>query len=270
MILNSKKVRRYEKPLTDIHDHILPGLDDGSKDLATSVRMAAIALSEGINRIIATPHFDLEKDSIESFLEKRQVAYSIYISELEKHNLNIEILLGAEVYLTPELAYVDDLDKLCLAGTKYMLVEMPITVMPMWLEQITYALQLKGITPILAHPERSIRVMKDPSILADFVERGVMLQINAGSLRAEREKQLKKCLRYLMKRRMVHFIASDAHTARRRRPRMQGAISILENRFGYDAIEYMLENARALADGRVVDKQPCREYKPGIWEWVFG
>lgn len=270
MIKKNTEDKRYEKTLTDIHDHILPGIDDGAKNIDISIKMVEFALAENITRIIATPHFDMEKDSIDSFLEKREEARLRLENGIKKRNFDIEILLGAEVYLTPELAYSDELDKLCLAGTKYMLVEMPLTVMPMWIDEITYALQLKGITPILAHPERTLKILKDPSMLVDFVERGVLLQINASSLRKDADKQLKRCIRYLMKRKMVHFIASDAHTARRRRPRMQGAIQILTNRFGIESVEYILENSRALADGREINVQPSVEYKSQVWEWVFG
>jgi len=268
--MNRGKVSLNTGPVTDIHSHILPYIDDGAKSMDTAVTMAAIAFSEGIKRIIATPHFDPETRSIKGFLHKRENSLNDLRKELEKRLINIEIIPGAEVYLVPEITELDDLELLCIGNTKYMLVEMPFTVMPQWLDEILYKIQLRGITPILAHPERSIKITKEPQKLKPLVEKGVLLQLNVSSVCNTSNSELRKCIRYLMKSKMAHFIATDSHTLRSRPPKIQDAIKLLTKSYGSETVEYMLENARVLGDGGTVERQPCVDYKPSIWERLFG
>lgn len=255
---------------TDIHCHILPNIDDGAKNIDTSIKMASIAVSEGIDRIIATPHFDPGTDNIEVFLEKRNNALAALKSELEARNIDIDIIPGAEVYLSPALINMEGLEQLCLGDSRYLLAEMPFTLVPQWLDEILYSIQLKGITPILAHPERSVKVIKEPHILDKIVRNGTMLQLNASSICHMKNRQLRKCIKYLFGSGMVHFIATDAHSTLNRKPVIQPALDIISEMHGRDMVEYLLENARVLGNGGIVEKRPCVEYRPGLWERLFG
>lgn len=162
--------------ITDIHCLILTNIDDGAKSLEISVKMAQIALGEGITRIIATPHFDPDATKIEDFLARRQEAIAYLTSELKAQGVEIDILAGAEVYLTPSLLRLDGLERLCLGSSNFMLVEIPVMTIPPWLGEMLYSIQLKGIAPILAHPERNIKLLGRPKMLVDLVERGLMIQ----------------------------------------------------------------------------------------------
>ena len=257
-------------PITDIHSHILPYIDDGAKSIDVAVGMAKMALSEGIKRIIATPHFDPETKNIQGFLHKRENGLNELRRKLERNQIDVEIIPGAEVYLVPGIAELDDLELLCIGNTRYMLVEISFIEMPQWLDEILYKIQLRGITPILAHPERSIKISKEPQKLRPLVEKGVLLQLNASSICDTPHRELRKCTRYLIKSGMAHFIATDSHSLKSRPPKIQEALEIVAKDYGSDTVEYMLENARVLGDGGIVKTQPCVEYKPGIWERLFG
>lgn len=235
--------------ITDIHCHILPNIDDGAKDVEISVNMAQIALAEGINRIIATPHFDPDANNMEDFIAKRAEAISHLTDELKARGIEIDIFPGAEVYLTPSLLNLDGLENLCLGNSRYMLIEISIMAIPRWLDEILYSIQLRGITPILAHPERYINMVKSPKLLDELVEKGLLLQVNASSICDISDRKTKKFIHYLMKNDMVHFLATDAHSTGSRPPKIQESIRKLIDTYGSDTVEYMLENARKIGQG---------------------
>jgi len=135
-------------------------------------------------------------------------------------------------------------------------------------------MSIVGPRPLLvqlpAHPERSIKISKEPQKLRPLVEKGVLLQLNASSICDTPHRELRKCTRYLIKSGMAHFIATDSHSLKSRPPKIQEALEIVAKDYGSDTVEYMLENARVLGDGGIVKTQPCVEYKPGIWERLFG
>ena len=232
--------------ITDMHCHILPGMDDGAKDVETAVKMAQMALAEGINRIIATPHFEPDIKNVEDFIAKRTEAISHLTTELKACGIEIEILPGAEVYLTPSLLELDRLERLCLGNSRYMLVEIPFMTVPLWMDELLYSIQLRGITPVLAHPERNIKLIKKPQILDNFVDRGLMLQINASSFYDGIDRSIRGFMKYLMKNQMVHFLATDAHSTGSRPPKLQEGIRKISDVYGRDIVEYMLENARGI------------------------
>lgn len=126
------------------------------------------------------------------------------------------------------------------------------------------------LVQLLAHPERSIKISKEPQKLRPLVEKGVLLQLNTSSICDTPHRELRKCTRYLIKSGMAHFIATDSHSLKSRPPKIQEALEIVAKDYGSDTVEYMLENARVLGDGGIVKTQPCVEYKPGIWERLFG
>ncbi|HHV99388.1 MAG TPA: tyrosine protein phosphatase [Clostridiaceae bacterium] len=232
--------------ITDMHCHILPGMDDGAKDVETSVKMAQMALAEGISRIIATPHFEPDIKNIEDFVAKREEAILHLTSELKARGIDIEILTGAEVYLTPSLLELARLERLCLGNSRYMLVEIPFMSVPIWMDELLYSLQLKGVTPVLAHPERNIKLITKPQILDNFVDRGLMLQINASSFYDGIARDIRGFMKYVMKNQMVHFLATDAHSTGSRPPKIQDSIRVIADAYGRDIVEYMLENAREI------------------------
>lgn len=171
MNMQKEKASVNNGTITDIHSHILPYIDDGAKDMGTAIRMASIASSEGIVKIIATPHFDPETKSIKTFLSKREDSLNDLKKELEKNCINVEIIPGAEVYLVPGIEELEEMEALCLGKSKYMLVEMPFAVRLQWLDEILCSIQLRGITPILAHPERTIIVAREPQILKNLLKK---------------------------------------------------------------------------------------------------
>lgn len=194
--------------MLDIHSHILPAIDDGAQNDVDTLRLLKKAVSEGISDIIATPHHDPTYHTDKStILEKVK-----HVNEMAHENgIPITVHPGQEVRIYPELLKNLDKHVTLLESTSYMLIEFPSDHVPMYAEKIFYDLQFKGVQPILVHPERNEDIIKNPNILYDFVNRGVLTQITAGSLVGKFGKHIKKLSLELIDHELIHFVASDAH-----------------------------------------------------------
>lgn len=218
--------------LIDIHTHILPGLDDGARDLEQSLAMAEVASKDGVMLLVATPHvitgvFDNHKENI-----LKQV---LKLNEfLKDSGVNLPILPGAEYYLEPDLPKrLADGELLTLNNTgRYILVELPTTMVPEYTDNILYAMQLQGITPIIAHPERNLGLARKPELLLEWAERGILAQVTSGSITGWFGRRVKKRALKFLQTGAAQLIASDGHDARGRSPVLKLAFQELEHRWG--------------------------------------
>ena len=145
--------------MIDLHCHIYPKIDDGPVSLDETKAMLSIAKKEGISTIVATHHFYEEEHTVESYLKAvndARIRTQPIIDELE---LDICIIGGAEVFISPFIAELKDIEKLCINGSRYLLIELPMAEIPQYTEDVIYSLNLKGIRPIIAHPERNRRII---------------------------------------------------------------------------------------------------------------
>ncbi|MCB2357880.1 tyrosine-protein phosphatase [Clostridium estertheticum] len=203
--------------MIDIHSHILPGIDDGSKDMEMSIKMLKIAEEKGTKTIVATPHYirgRYENHYDEIFDLHQEVKLAA-----KNAGLKIEVLLGQEVMLDKYALNLCKEKKIRgINGTSYMLVEFPMDRLPNDALDLIYELRVLGIKPIIAHPERYEYIIKSLPNINDFINEGCLFQINAGSLQGLFGKQVQKCTKLLVKEGLVNFIASDAHSINRRCP----------------------------------------------------
>lgn len=199
--------------MIDIHCHIIPGVDDGSKDLNNSIRMAKEASKLGYTRIFATPHYisyDLETSKED--LEKRLLILNKVIKD---NNIDIELYSGNEVYISEDIVKQIENEKIyTLGNSKYILIELPMFGKLNNIEAIIDELIYKGYVPIIAHPERYEFVSKDQQELIDLMNIGVLFQINIGSIVGVYGKEAQKRVVKLLKNNMVHFIATDSHNSK--------------------------------------------------------
>ena len=139
--------------LVDLHCHILPGIDDGAKNLDVSMSLIQKEMEDGVVGIVFTPHFHYERITLDAFVQQRKMAYRSVVAQLAERKLPLAVKLGAEVYFTTALASLD-LSKLAFAGSRYILIEFPTSIHPGGIEDTLFAVQNRGYTPILAHVER--------------------------------------------------------------------------------------------------------------------
>ncbi|MTI80480.1 MAG: phosphotransferase [Firmicutes bacterium] len=197
--------------MIDIHTHILPAIDDGSPDLSTSCQIIITAATEGVTKIIATPHYwpGVYQPHWREVLQKTEQLNN----ELSKKGNSITILPGMEVHLDIELPRL--LEK-GIIGTlnntgKYLLVELPAQSFPHYSEMVLCKLLSLGITPILAHPERNSEVINNPEILYSLLEKGVLIQLTAASITGAFGRRAMQTSTLMLEYGWVHFIASDCH-----------------------------------------------------------
>lgn len=241
--------------MVDIHCHILPETDDGSDSLEESVEMCRMAAADGIKTIVATPHmFDgvhktPDRDSIRERIAR----------VMQACDNCVEIVPGGEVRYSHEIfdESHDPHSRIRLNGSSYMLLEFPFQMVPPNVEQTIFSILNSGITPIIAHPERNKRLQRHPEILANLIERGAFSQLDAGSLTGSFGQESLDSARKLLHSGMVHFIATDAHHAGRRRPNLTEAVKIAAEIIGLDEARALVElNPRAMIHDKGIPYQP--------------
>ena len=209
-------------PFCDLHTHILPGMDDGSKDPEMSVQMLKAQMEQGVDRVFLTPHY-YPVESVASFIARRDRAMDKLAEAMAKETAPLpQVCLGAEVAYRPGIGYEPDLRQLCLGNSEYLLLELPFAP---WskdiLRDIRNMICTKGITPILAHLDRYMGMQKK-DIFQEVLEQGVLVQLNAESLLHWRTRAAAK---KLLKQGAVHALGSDSHNLRDRAPNLRKALT---------------------------------------------
>jgi protein-tyrosine phosphatase len=226
---------------TDIHCHILPGLDDGAENSETALEMARKAWEKGTRHIIATPHVII--GSVKQNREHVRESINALTRQLQDKGLNLTIYPGCEVFICPDLPDLYEKGHIfTLNGSRYMLIELPMMEIPSYTEAVLYELQLKGIVPIIAHPERNQMLQRDMHFLQKAVERGILAQVNSGSITGLYGKAAKRTALKMIEANFIHFVASDAHTNRSRTTNLSKAAKIVQGLFGQAIMETLFIN----------------------------
>lgn len=222
--------------MIDFHSHILPSMDDGSKNEQESLDLLGELKSQGVTKVVATPHFYANGESVSEFLLRRQ--NSLKKIEPALNNNFPEVILGAEVRYYEGISRLEDLKKLCITGTELLLLEMPAMKWTDFVLKELFSLTSKGnITIVLAHVERYI-FLQPKSVYLDLLNSSVLMQVNAGFINGffTRRKALK-----LLSSGMVHFLGTDCHNTSDRAPEMKRAVDCITKNLGEDFIKYLVD-----------------------------
>nr|WP_246042116.1 CpsB/CapC family capsule biosynthesis tyrosine phosphatase [Cohnella pontilimi] len=242
--------------MIDIHTHILPGRDDGAADWEETLRMARTAAAEGITKIVATPHH-------------ANGHYWNTAVEVEEHTLRANerlIEAGVPVTIMPgqEIRVHDDLleawyrqELLPLAGSSYVLIEMPSGHLPPKMEELIHELNVMKLKPIIAHPERNAEIIKQPGRLAELVEMGALAQVTTHSLLGGFSGRIQKTAWSLCERGLIHLVSSDAHHLRTRGFRLREAYDAVRRRMGEPWETYFRNNAKCVVEDRPFGSKPA-------------
>lgn len=244
----------------DLHSHILPGVDDGSPDLATSIAIARKAVEAGVEEIVCTPHvmppdFDNDRDSILRAVEALS-------REISRNQIPIKLSPGGEVYFTFDLPERLEKGELPLIGREYLMIEFPMQEIPVSGFDLLFALQLKGASLILAHPERNQGIMADPSLAGRLVDREVRLLLNSGSIRGRYGHESRERAIDLISRGMVTAVASDCHGNPDQMLSLPGAFEEISEIFGLETARELFEKNPA----RIARGKSAGPVKPSISE----
>lgn len=196
--------------MIDIHTHLIPNVDDGSKSVEDTFEMFEEAQKAGFTDIILTSHY------IKDYYENKPdelVFWKDRLQEvLNKSNKSLKLYSGMEVYISEEMnKLIDDEKLLTFANSKYMLIELPMNTDIKYLDYVIFVLESKGIKFVLAHPERYKSVQKNPSLVEEYIQKGCLIQCNYGSILGQYGKEAKSTIKHLLKNNWVHFMGSDCH-----------------------------------------------------------
>lgn len=202
-------------PIIDTHSHLLPGVDHGSPDSDTSLRMAWEAAAFGVTTVVCTPHL-YEYDTY--LLEEARRTFHQFRAALTQAGVNLEVRLGFEVAVEVVVtAGKRELDSLVVEDTQgrdgagVLIIEVPFHGWPVFMEETMFRLATQGYLPVLAHPERNDRVRADPAVLRSCLEAGAVLQATAGSLSPLFRRDSARSFEELLNRGWYSVLASDAH-----------------------------------------------------------
>ncbi len=255
--------------MLDMHLHILPGVDDGSPDEETSIEMAEIALSSGIDCIIATPHAN-QMGRFENFYTPEFAARFDRLRDiLAENRLPLRILNGMEIMASTDMAEkIKDGRLVSLNGTDRYLIEFPFRADLAWInDRIRDVLSL-GKTPVIAHAERYECVKTDPDTVSDWIEMGAIIQVNRGSLFGRFGRGAFIAADYMLAGDLVDLIASDAHGTDWRTPWLIDAYDEIAARFGEERADRLLVvNPTAIAEGTEIIRKPERKknFSDSFW-----
>jgi protein-tyrosine phosphatase len=208
---------RMSVSFADIHCHFLPGIDDGPRDWSQALAMARMAVADGMTTIIATPH-QLGTFSKNHAAEIRQLAAE-FQRQLRAEGIPLEVRPGGEIRIQPGLTGKLDADEVLTLGDhhRHVLLELPHEVyIP--IEGLIRDLADRQLTIILAHPERNGGLLNDPDLVAPLVDAGCLMQLTAGSLCGIHGSHAQQLGEWILAEGLAHFIATDAHDTRARRP----------------------------------------------------
>ena len=269
-----------ERNLIDLHSHIIPAVDDGCKDEAMSLAMLRKAAASGTTAIFATSHV-LSAGEHPSWETLRSGAESLR-KVCKDNDIALEVYSGTEVFMDWEL--LDELavnGSYCLNGeafskqaVTYILVELPMHFLPQYADDFWYELRLKGVVPILAHPERYPELIANSEKLIAWRNEGLLLQCNAGSFAGKFGEAAERAAKLLLKNHLVDFIGSDAHRDVGRDTDMRAGANVIREIAGEAELQRIaVKNPEKLILGEAIEVAKLEKLvgeKKGFWSRLFG
>ena len=232
--------------MIDIHSHILPNIDDGSRSIEETFNLIKEAKNVGFDAIISTSHY--MEGYYETNVPEREVWINAIYENLQVKNINIRLYLGNEIYLTENIIKLLEEGKAStINDTSYVLFEMPLNAEPLNLYDIVYEMMQCKLVPILAHPERYSFVQKDPELIYDLIQKGVLMQANYGSIIGQYGEKAKMIVRKFLKNNMIHFLGTDVHRQNTIYPRIPECLAEINSLIGEEKLEELSNENPLLA-----------------------
>lgn len=259
--------------MVDLHGHLLPGIDDGAKDLEQALNMARLAVADGIVISVVTPHH--LNGVYQNPARQVREHCARFRAQLLEHGIPLDVQPGAECHLVPELpSALAEGTALTIADRKRsVLVELPVHTVPLGASSILEDILAMGLQPVIAHPERNRELIRDPEPLAEWVEMGCLAQVTAQSCTGRFGPQIQDAARRMLGDGWIHVVASDAHRDSRRIPELSPARDVIAEWVSPEAAKLLTEDfPRALVEGQFVDVARLRNALPprrgGFVSWL--
>ena len=234
--------------IIDFHSHILPNIDDGSDSVETSLLMIDAMLNQGVDTVVATPHFYAHKDRIETFLQKRQNAFEALKKSLPNESLNI--VVGAEVAYFSGISKAQEITDLTIDKADVLLLEMPFQV---WNEEIIGEVRRliysRKLTVMIAHLDRYLEIKGNKPFIKKLLSLPVVIQLNAGEFLHRKGKR--KLLKIIKQQDKVVVLGSDCHNMNTRPPILAKARAVLGNECDRTVLQKIDETGENILGGNI-------------------
>lgn len=253
--------------MIDIHTHILPGLDDGAQTWEDALNMARAAVAEGITTVIATPH---HANGV--YLNKAEAVRAqaeLFRERLAAEGIPLKVECGQEIRVHDDLLDAWQRNELLtLAGSSYMLIEMPSGRIPSGMRDLIHELKILGLKPIIAHPERNAEAIRHPERLSELLDAGAYAQVTTHSLLGLFGKKIEDAAWSFCKNGLVHLVSSDAHHADLRGFRLREAYDRISSKLGEKFKENFRQNAEDLLYNHTIRLMDHSRDRISLWKKI--
>ena len=255
--------------MIDFHTHIIPNIDDGSRNIEETLILIKEAEQAGFKKIISTSHY------IEGYYETENIDRQVWIDALnekiKEQNMKMELYLGSEIYFTDNIINLIKEGKAAsINGSKYLLFEMPLNAKPLNLYDMIYEVLRCKMIPILAHPERYSFVQNDTNLILDLIEKGVLMQCNFGSFIGVYGSKAQSVAKELLQRNMVHFLGTDVHRPNTIYPKIPKVLDLLKKYTNKEKIFELTElNPETVINDGIIDISEPKESRVSLRR-IFG
>ena len=239
--------------MIDMHSHILPNIDDGSKSIEETFNLIKEAKKAGFEAVVSTSHY--MEGYYETNVAEREVWISAIYENLQTKNVDIKLFLGNEIYMSENIIKLLEEGKAStINDTSYVLFELPLNVEPLNLYNVIYEMQQYKIVPILAHPERYSFVQKDPDLIYDLILKGVLMQANYASIIGYYGQKAQFIVKKFLENNMIHFLGSDVHRQKTIYPKIPEIIEELKELIGEEKLQELTDkNPRLVLNNKRID-----------------
>lgn len=255
--------------MIDFHTHILPNVDDGASSIEETLRLLKEAKNTGFDTVILTSHYI--KNHFEVNVKDRAKSLKSIKTMLKENKIDIDLILGNEIYFSDSInEFIKSNEACTINNTKYVLFELPFNMKPNNLYDVIYSMLQNKLVPILAHPERYSFVWKDPNIVKDLIEKGVLMQSNFGSFIGQYGKKAQILVKKFLENDMVHFLGTDAHRKNTIYLMMPEILTKMEKYIGKEKLEMLTKtNPKLVLENKDIDILEPEEIKISIFDKIF-
>lgn len=247
--------------MIDFHSHIIPNIDDGSRSIEETFNLLKEAKEAGFESVILTSHYI--ENYYETNVPERDMWVKAISENLQDKGIDINLYLGNEIYMSDNMMQLlIDGKASTINNSCYVLFEMPLNVEPMNLYDVIYSLQENKLIPVLAHPERYKFIQKEPELVSDLIEKGVLMQANYGSILGQYGDKAEIIVRKFLESNMIHFLGSDVHRPNTIYKRIPQALEEIEEIVGKQKLEELTNiNPKLALENKRIDIEEPEEVR---------
>ncbi len=255
--------------MIDFHTHILPNIDDGARNIDETIELIKEAKEAGFDEIILTSHYI--ENYYETDVPERDMWVKAISDNLKGKGIETNLYLGNEIYISDNMMQLlIDGKASTINNSCYVLFEMPLNAEPMDLYNVIYSLQENKLIPVLAHPERYSFVQKEPELIYDLIEKGVLMQANYGSILGQYGKNAEMIVRKFYENNMIHFLGSDVHRANTIYKKIPEAIEEISAIIGEEKVkELTTTNPKLVLQNKRIDIDDPIEFSLTLKEKII-